>query len=55
MHAQAILEAAELKQDGRIRKVVVTGCLAQRYSQDLAGIAHDNPALVHRLSLGAPA
>ena len=43
MHTQAILEAAQLKQDGRVRKVVVTGCLAQRYSQDLAGEESETP------------
>ncbi|KAK9906538.1 hypothetical protein WJX75_003709 [Coccomyxa subellipsoidea] len=33
---EAIMEAAELKKDGRVQKVVVTGCLAQRYSIELA-------------------
>ncbi|CAK0736131.1 hypothetical protein CVIRNUC_000696 [Coccomyxa viridis] len=33
---QAIMEAAELKKDGRVKKVVVTGCLAQRYADELA-------------------
>ena len=31
------MEAAELKKDGRVKKVVVTGCLAQRYANELAG------------------
>lgn len=31
------MEAAQLKQDGRVKKVVVTGCLAQRYADELAG------------------
>jgi len=31
-----IVEAARLKEDGTVRKVVVTGCLAQRYSEELA-------------------
>ena len=31
------MEAAELKKDGRVKKVVVTGCLAQRYADELAG------------------
>lgn len=46
---QAILEAAEMKQNGQTKKVIVTGCLAQRYSHNLAGgnrsadpdLAHD--------------
>ncbi len=37
---QAIMEAAELKKSSRIQKVVVTGCLAQRYSTELAGENH---------------
>jgi ribosomal protein S12 methylthiotransferase len=31
----AILEMAELKRDGRCRRLVVTGCLAERYRDDL--------------------
>ena len=31
------MEAAQLKQEGHIKKVVVTGCLAQRYADELAG------------------
>ena len=34
---QAILEAAEMKKEGQTKRVIVTGCLAQRYSNDLAG------------------
>ena len=37
MHMQAIMEAAQLKAGGKAQRVIVTGCLAQRYSQDLAG------------------
>lgn len=37
LHAQAIMQAAQLKADGKAQRVIVTGCLAQRYSQDLAG------------------
>ena len=37
VHMQAIMEAAQLKADGKAQRVIVTGCLAQRYSQDLAG------------------
>lgn len=32
----AILEMAALKQDGHLEKLVVTGCLAQRYPEELA-------------------
>ena len=31
------MEAAQLKQNGQVKKVVVTGCLAQRYADELAG------------------
>ncbi|KAI7843088.1 hypothetical protein COHA_003259 [Chlorella ohadii] len=33
---ETIIEAARMKEDGRVKKVVVTGCLAQRYSEELA-------------------
>lgn len=33
---QAIIEAASLNEDGRKRRVIVTGCLAQRYGESLA-------------------
>lgn len=32
----AILEMAELKKQGRLRKLVVSGCLSQRYHQEMA-------------------
>jgi ribosomal protein S12 methylthiotransferase len=32
---QRILEMAELKKDGKIKKIVVAGCLTQRYKNDL--------------------
>ena len=32
---QRILDMAQLKQDGKIKKIVVTGCLTQRYKTDL--------------------
>lgn len=31
-----IIQAAKLKEDGRVKKVIVTGCLAQRYNTELA-------------------
>jgi tRNA A37 methylthiotransferase MiaB len=33
---QAIMDAASLNNDGKKRKIVITGCLAQRYSDQLA-------------------
>lgn len=33
---ETIIEAARLKGEGKVRKVIVTGCLAQRYSDELA-------------------
>jgi len=33
---EAILEAAKMKQQGRCRALIVAGCLAQRYREDLA-------------------
>eukprot|EP00955_Chlamydomonas_euryale_P071988 361255-Chlamydomonas_euryale.AAC.8 len=33
---KAVLAAAALNEDGKKRKVIVTGCLAQRYSDQLA-------------------
>ena len=32
---QKILEAADLKEKGKLKKLVVTGCLVQRYKEDL--------------------
>ena len=32
---QRILDMAQLKQDGKIKKIVVAGCLTQRYKNDL--------------------
>jgi ribosomal protein S12 methylthiotransferase len=34
---EAILAASGMKEGGKVKKVIVTGCLAQRYSQELAG------------------
>ncbi len=33
---EAILEAAELKRQGKLRRLVVAGCMSQRYGQELA-------------------
>lgn len=43
---ETILEMAQLKQSGACRKLVVTGCLSQRYSGDLAA---DMPEVDHFL------
>jgi ribosomal protein S12 methylthiotransferase len=43
---ETILELAQLKQTGACRKLVVTGCLSQRYSGDLAA---DMPEVDHFL------
>eukprot|EP00741_Cyanophora_paradoxa_P005213 tig00000852_g5053.t1 len=43
---EAILEAAQLKQAGNVRGVVVTGCLAQRYSGELAEEIPESDAVV---------
>ena len=31
----SILEVAQAKQDGQVRRLVVTGCMAQAYAEDL--------------------
>lgn len=31
-----ILEASRLKEEGKVKRIVITGCLAQRYSEELA-------------------
>ena len=33
---ETILELAKLKEEGTIKKIVVTGCLAQRYKEEMA-------------------
>ena len=33
-----------MKKEGQTKRVIVTGCLAQRYSNDLAGM--ENPTLL---------
>jgi ribosomal protein S12 methylthiotransferase len=43
---ETILEMAQLKQSGACRKLVVTGCLSQRYAGDLA---NDMPEVDHFL------
>ncbi len=45
-----ILEFAKLKEEGRIQKIIVTGCLAQRYQQELCNELPECDAV---LGLGA--
>lgn len=47
-----ILEFAQLKKEGRIKKILVTGCLAQRYQQELV---QELPECDGVLGLGANA
>ncbi len=46
----AILELAELKKTGSLKRLVVTGCLAQRYSED---ILHEMPEIDAVLGVGS--
>ncbi|HET6438264.1 MAG TPA: 30S ribosomal protein S12 methylthiotransferase RimO [Anaeromyxobacter sp.] len=46
----AILELAELKRTGRLKKLVVTGCLVQRHAEELA---RNLPEVDHFLGTGA--
>ena len=47
---QAILELAETKREGRCTKLVVAGCLVQRYADELA---RDLPEVDHFIGTGA--
>ena len=42
----SILEMAELKRDGTIQRLVVTGCLAQRYQQEVLDEIPEIDALI---------
>lgn len=46
----SILEMAELKQDGTIQRLVVTGCLAQRYRQE---VLEEIPEIDALIGIGA--
>ena len=35
-----ILQAARLKEEGKLRTLVVAGCLSQRYSKELENLSH---------------
>jgi len=41
-----IVELLELKKQGKLKKVVVAGCLAQRYSKELAAEFKDIDAII---------
>ncbi len=47
---QAIVELAEMKREGRCKKLVVAGCLTQRYHQELA---RELPEVDHFVGTGA--
>lgn len=47
----AILELIELKKQGRINKIIVCGCLVERYKQDLSKQLPEVDAFVGRLAL----
>ena len=45
-----ILEMAQLKEDGEVKKVIVTGCLAQRYQQE---VIEEIPEIDSIIGIGA--
>jgi ribosomal protein S12 methylthiotransferase len=47
----AILDLITLKKEGKLKKVIVYGCLAQRYKTELAGEFPEADAFVGRVSL----
>ncbi len=49
----AILDLIELKKEGVIRKIIVSGCLAERYGKELAAELPEVDAIVGRISLTA--
>ncbi len=48
-----ILELAALKKAGRIKKIIVTGCLAERYAKEMAGELPEVDAFVGTMRLRA--
>ena len=48
---EAILDLAELKKDGRLKKIIVGGCLSQRYKEELLPALKEVDAFVGRLEL----
>ena len=45
-----ILEMAELKKEGKLKKIIVTGCMAQRYKDD---VLHELPEIDAVLGTGS--
>ena len=45
-----ILEMAELKKEGKLKKIIVTGCMAQRYKDD---VLHELPEVDAVLGTGS--
>jgi ribosomal protein S12 methylthiotransferase len=43
---ETILEFAQLKKEGRIKKIIITGCLAERYKEELAAEFPEADAVV---------
>lgn len=41
-----ILEFAELKKEGRIRKIIITGCLAERYKEEVKELLPEADAVI---------
>ncbi len=49
---EAILEAARLKQEGKCRKVIIAGCLAQRYREELGRELPEADAVIGTAEIG---
>lgn len=47
----AILDLIELKKEGRLKKIIVYGCLAERYKEELKGNLPEVDAFIGKLSL----
>ncbi len=43
---ETILEFAQLKKEGRIKKIIITGCLAERYREEVAELITEADAVV---------
>lgn len=43
---EAILEFAQLKKEGRIKKIIITGCLAERYKSEVSELIPEADAVV---------
>lgn len=48
----AILDCVELKKGARLKKIIVAGCLTQRYKEELLGHLKEVDAFVGRIELG---